>query len=51
MIQVKTEGTPALFYNQPNFLPEELRHHILEYLNATEFLGGKNSNGKDISRS
>ncbi len=42
MIQVKTEGTPALFYHQPNFLPEELRHHI-EYLNVTEFRGGENA--------
>lgn len=50
MIQVKTEGTPALFYHQPNFLPEELRHHILEYLNVTEFRGGENANGKDIPR-
>ena len=50
MFQVKTEGTPALFYHQPNFLPEELRHCILEYLNATEFRGGENANGKDIPR-
>ena len=50
MIQVKTEGTPALFYHQPNFLPEGLRHRILEYLNATEFRGGENANGKDIPR-
>lgn len=50
MFQVKTEGTPALFYHQPNFLPQELRHRILEYFNSTEFCGGENANGKDIPR-
>ena len=50
MIQIKTEGTPALFYHQPDFLPQELRHRILQHLEATEFLGGQNTNGKDIPR-
>lgn len=50
MIQVKTEGTPAFFFHQPNFIPDELRNRILEYFKSIEFRGGENSNGKDIPR-
>ena len=50
MIQVKTDGVPAVFYHETNFLPENLRRRVLDYLESTQFRGGENSNGKDIPR-